>query len=70
MTPHGPDAVSTKKAEEAPLAPVRYSDAALAFMFESTYIFKVTPHAMAHNLQPEYYECWQTIPDSFDPSKK
>jgi homogentisate 1,2-dioxygenase len=70
MTPHGPDAVSTKKAEEAPLAPVRYSDAALAFMFESTYIFKVTPHAMAHNLQPEYYECWQNIPDSFDPSKK
>jgi homogentisate 1,2-dioxygenase len=70
MTPHGPDSVSTHNAEEAVLAPVRYTDAALAFMFESTYIFKVTPHAMAHNLQPDYYLCWQNIPDSFDPTKK
>jgi len=71
MTPHGPDAETTKKASNAALGPVKLPDTTLAFMFESSYVFKVTPHALASQaLQKEYFQCWQDIPDSFAPPKQ
>lgn len=45
MTAHGPDAASFTKASAADLQPV-YFDQGLAFMFESTYLFKVAPSAL------------------------
>lgn len=45
MTAHGPDAVSFTKASAADLQPV-YFDQGLAFMFESTYLFKIAPSAL------------------------
>lgn len=45
MTSHGPDAASFTKASAAELAPV-YFDQGLAFMFESTYMFKIAPSAL------------------------
>ena len=44
-TAHGPDAVSFTKASAADLQPV-YFDQGLAFMFESTYLFKIAPSAL------------------------
>ncbi len=88
MTAHGPDAVSFTKASGAELAPV-YFDQGLAFMFESTYLFKIAPSALqrfqeeqeAHELtqavevmshpdypqvQPDYAQCWQSLPKIFN----
>jgi len=86
MTAHGPDAVSFAKASAAELAPV-YFDQGLAFMFESTYMFKIAPSALqrfqqeqeAHEqaqaalvnadypqVQPDYAQCWQTLPKIFN----
>jgi homogentisate 1,2-dioxygenase len=45
MTAHGPDATSFSKASAADLQPV-YFDQGLAFMFESTYMFKIAPSAL------------------------
>jgi homogentisate 1,2-dioxygenase len=62
--PHGPDAETTKKASEAELNPVRYPDSTMAFMFESSYVFNVTPLAEKTRVrQEDYYQCWQSIPD-------
>jgi len=70
MTPHGPDATATKQASNSELKPVRYTDSTLAFMFESTFMLKVAPIALStHELQHDYFECWQNIPDSFTGGK-
>ena len=64
MSAHGPDANSFDKASEADLKPA-YIDGTLAFMFESRFIMKPTPHAMKHGLQKDYYECWQGLKKNF-----
>ena len=71
MTPHGPDADTTKKAENAELTPIRYPDSTMAFMFESSYVFKVTPLALeTKQLQHDYFQCWQDLDDTFTPPSK
>lgn len=56
MTAHGPDATSFSKASAAELAPV-YFDQGLAFMFESTYMFKIAPSALQRfQLEQEQHE--------------
>jgi len=69
MMPHGPDAETTRKASDAKLEPVRYPDTTMAFMFESSYIFNVTPLAQnSPARQTHYNDCWQGIPDQFNPN--
>jgi homogentisate 1,2-dioxygenase len=49
------------------LKPVKISDDALAFMFESTYIFRVTEWAQQNKLDLDYYKCWQGLRSHFKP---
>ncbi len=69
MSAHGPDAATHRAATEAELAPVRYRDTDLAFMFESTFTFRVTPFALANLQQADYYECWAGLERHFDPER-
>jgi homogentisate 1,2-dioxygenase len=70
MTPHGPDATTFEEASHAELKPQRYSNDSLAFMFESSYLFKVTPWANTHKVQLDYYKCWQDLKSHFNPNEK
>jgi homogentisate 1,2-dioxygenase len=49
MTAHGPDVSAFVKATSAPELPPVYFDQGLAFMFESTYMFKVAPSALVQH---------------------
>lgn len=66
MSAHGPDAVTFEKASTQPLVPERISDNALAFMFESTYFFSLTPYARSRT-DPNYFKCWQPLVSHFKP---
>jgi homogentisate 1,2-dioxygenase len=65
MTPHGPDAKAFEGASKAELKPVKMPDT-MAFMFESTYLFHITPWAQEHNIDEKYYECWQGLKSNFN----
>lgn len=60
MTAHGPDTATYKGASSAPLKPV-YMDGTMAFMFESSYLFKLSEYAMASKINNDYYKCWEEI---------
>eukprot|EP00004_Rigifila_ramosa_P009874 TRINITY_DN21659_c0_g1_i1.p1 TRINITY_DN21659_c0_g1~~TRINITY_DN21659_c0_g1_i1.p1 ORF type:complete len:451 (-),score=81.94 TRINITY_DN21659_c0_g1_i1:82-1434(-) len=66
MTPHGPDAATFESASKAELKPTRIAEGTQAFMFESTFMFSLTPFAR-HNpgLQKDYNECWQGLASHF-----
>jgi homogentisate 1,2-dioxygenase len=65
MTPHGPDAQAFEKATSSPeQKPVKLADT-MAFMFESSYLLHVTPWAQEHNVDPNYWECWQGLKHHF-----
>lgn len=66
MSAHGPDAPTFERASAQPLTPERISDNALAFMFESTYFFSVTPWAQERT-DPNYFKCWQDLKSHFKP---
>ncbi|MFW7377721.1 MAG: homogentisate 1,2-dioxygenase [Oligoflexus sp.] len=69
MSPHGPEAAAFEQASQADLKP-EYQDATLAFMFESSYLYKPTRFAMeAGLLQDNYHRCWEGIKPTFDPKK-
>eukprot|EP01083_Nonionella_stella_P154854 499480_1 len=70
MQAHGPDAVTFEAASQAELAPVRYRNTDLAFMFESTFVYRVTPYAMENLMQEGYYECWADLKRHFDPERR
>lgn len=59
MTGHGPDKASFEKASTAELVPFKLPDT-MAFMFESSYIFKVSEYA-EKNFEKGYYKCWQDL---------
>jgi homogentisate 1,2-dioxygenase len=62
MTPHGPDTTTFDACSTAPLEPVKIPDTTLAFMFESTFMMKITPYAQAERLiDTKYHECWQGL---------
>lgn len=68
MTPHGPDAPTFLKASSEHLQP-QWFDKGLAFMFESTYMLKLTQHALTcSELDKDYFKCWQQLPKIFDPA--
>lgn len=65
MSAHGPDTNTYNKAVSAKLEPV-YMDNTLAFMFESSLVYRVTDFALRTNLlQQNYSDCWQDLPVSF-----
>eukprot|EP01121_Diplochlamys_sp_Union-15-3_P017496 TRINITY_DN6165_c0_g2_i4.p1 TRINITY_DN6165_c0_g2~~TRINITY_DN6165_c0_g2_i4.p1 ORF type:complete len:297 (-),score=52.12 TRINITY_DN6165_c0_g2_i4:31-921(-) len=68
MTPHGPDAGTFEKASNAELKPIKLDDT-MAFMFESSYLFQITPYAQNNLVQKNYYQCWQGLKNHFDDSK-
>lgn len=69
MTPHGPDAKVFKEASQADLRPVKL-EGTQAFMFESSLSMAVTEWGEmgCQRLDQEYYQCWQDIPKTFNPS--
>jgi homogentisate 1,2-dioxygenase len=65
MSGHGPDAATFERASEAKLAP-HHIENTLAFMFESRYVIRPTPYALAApELQKNYLECWQGLKKNF-----
>lgn len=69
MSAHGPDANTYNKAVSAELKPV-YLDNTLAFMFESSLVYRPTKFAITTKLlQKNYLSCWQDLPVNFVPPK-
>ncbi|RLN78109.1 hypothetical protein BBJ28_00010517 [Nothophytophthora sp. Chile5] len=68
-TPHGPDAATFLAASSAQLKPEKF-EGGLAFMFETTYLVKLTDYALQceHN-DAEYWKCWQKMPKLFNPDQ-
>ena len=65
MSGHGPDAATFERASHANLAPQKL-EGTLAFMFESRYVIRPTPFALAApQLQADYRACWQGIGKHF-----
>jgi homogentisate 1,2-dioxygenase len=64
MSAHGPDKKAFDAASAQELVPVKLPDT-MAFMFESTYIFKVTDYATSNHLDEDYYKCWQDLTSNF-----
>ena len=71
MASHGPDAATFNKASVGALTPVRLPNDSLSFMFESTYMFKLTDWALKV-AQPDadYWKCWEPIQGQFNPAWK
>jgi homogentisate 1,2-dioxygenase len=65
MSAHGPDSQAYNKAVTTPLQP-EYYDNTLAFMFESSQVWQLTPHAYnAGFRQKNYLECWKGLKSNF-----
>lgn len=59
MSAHGPDSKTVAAAMEQDLKPAHYKDT-LAFMFESSHIWRPTVRALeSETLQKDYMACWQ-----------
>ena len=70
MTPHGPDTATFEKQSTIELTPSKIPDDTLAFMFESTYMFKISEFALNHKIDLDYYKCWEGLSSHFTPEKK
>lgn len=65
MSAHGPDTNTFNKASTVDLQPV-YMDNTLAFMFESSLVYKPTRFAVTSELlQQDYHSCWKDLPVNF-----
>merc|ERR1712146_488332 len=66
-TPHGPDALTFEKATKEELVPKKIPDDALAFMFESYYMFHVTKWGASscECLDDDYWKCWKDLKPHF-----
>lgn len=65
MTGHGPDAATFETASNATLAPHKL-DKTLAFMFETRFLIRPTPAALAApQLQTDYVQCWHGLKKNF-----
>jgi homogentisate 1,2-dioxygenase len=70
MTAHGPDALTFLRASSCDLQPQYFGDG-LAFMFESSFMLKLSPYALETDvLQRGYLKCWQALPKLFNPSTR
>jgi len=72
MTPHGPDTETFEKAVRPENeTPQHLPRDTLAFMFETSAVPRLTPHAIhAPNVDTGYYECWLGLKSHFDPENK
>lgn len=62
MIAHGPDADTYNKASTMELKDARIPDTDLAFMFESTYVMRLTKWALSTAKREEdYYKCWMPL---------
>lgn len=60
MAGHGPEAGVFEKASNAELVPVRYPDNHMQFMFETTYMLKVSKESCQW-IDDDYLHCWESI---------
>jgi homogentisate 1,2-dioxygenase len=68
MTAHGPDKNTFVAASTAELKPEHF-EAGLAFMFETTYMLKVSDFAAkGDHREKDYIKCWGDMPKMFDPT--
>jgi len=67
MTPHGPDSVTYERAiSDKCEHPIKF-DGGLAFMFETSCLFKLSPYALeCHHRDVEYATCWNDLADNFE----
>ena len=68
MAGHGPDSSTFEKATNLPLpAAHRMPDDSLAFMFETSYMMRLTHYSTAgHGPDPQYWKCWEGLKRTFD----
>jgi homogentisate 1,2-dioxygenase len=59
MSAHGPDVTAFEKHSNVELKPTKLPDS-MAFMFESSYLFKVSEYGAQHS-DKDYYKCWQGL---------
>lgn len=65
MSAHGPDTNTFQRASNVELKPV-YLDNTLAFMFESSLVYKPTRFGVTGQmLQKDYMSCWKDLPVQF-----
>jgi homogentisate 1,2-dioxygenase len=66
MSGHGPDAATFANATRADTSQPHKVSNTMAFMFETKTIIRPSRHALASpQLQPDYWQCWQTLPKNF-----
>jgi len=65
---HGPDTETFEKHSHSELKPVQIPESTLAFMFETTFIMRVTSFAQNHALDDNYWQCWQGLKSHFQSS--
>ena len=70
MTPHGPAVEVFEKASNVELKPGAPMPDTMAFMFESTYMMKLTPFAAENLVDREYADCWKGFKKHFTPNQK
>ena len=70
MTPHGPAVEVFEKHSSVELKPQPPMEDHLAFMFESTYMMKLTPFARDNLVDKNYTDCWKGFKKNFDPRAK
>ncbi|XP_041352250.1 homogentisate 1,2-dioxygenase-like [Gigantopelta aegis] len=70
MTPHGPDTECFEKNSTMELKPQKIAVGTMAFMFESSFSMAVTKWANGNKVEPQYYECWQSLKKCFNPDWK
>jgi homogentisate 1,2-dioxygenase len=73
MTAHGPDAHAFMHWSTLELKPLRLPDSDLAFMFETSLMFKLTEAATSGKtlqIDQDYHKCWLELPKLFDPSNR
>ncbi|WP_434772538.1 homogentisate 1,2-dioxygenase [Pseudomonas entomophila] len=70
MSAHGPDADTCARAIAAELQP-QYLAHTMAFMFETSQVLRPTHQALSSpQLQPDYDQCWATLPRTFTPDRR
>ena len=65
MVSHGPDSQCYDKESTKELVPEKLFEGSLAFMFETTFILKLTDYGMNSKRDQKYHECWQGIKNNF-----
>lgn len=71
MSPHGPDAETFSKASAADLSTADYIRNTMAFMFESRWVIRPTPAALASGtLQKGYDDAWAGLKKNFHPTRR